>query len=172
MKSAFFKPDGCEYDYTVYENGEIIKNKTGYKIKQCCDKDGYYVCSFWCNGKTKRYRVHRVIMMAFHPIENPDDFVVNHIDGNVKNNNLENLEWTTISGNTKHAYNIGRINTSGEKNGMAKLTEKEVLEICELIKKEYSLEYISNLYNVKKSTISRIKNKKRWKNITNLYNFN
>lgn len=44
-----------------------------------------------------------------------DDFkeglVVNHIDGDKTNNAVLNLEFTTISGNTKHAYDIGLIKT-------------------------------------------------------------
>ena len=30
--------------------------------------------------------------------------VVNHLDCNKLNNNADNLEWTTVQGNTKHAY--------------------------------------------------------------------
>lgn len=33
--------------------------------------------------------------------------VVNHIDGNTLNNAVENLEWTTYSGNAVHAYSTG-----------------------------------------------------------------
>lgn len=35
--------------------------------------------------------------------------MVNHIDGNKKNNNLCNLEWCTQSENMIHAYNHGLV---------------------------------------------------------------
>lgn len=39
-----------------------------------------------------------------NPGEKP---AINHLDGNKQNNNVENLEWTTASDNTRHAYKIG-----------------------------------------------------------------
>lgn len=135
------------------------------------DKDGYAVCSFWCDGKTKRYRVHRVMMMAFYPIENPEDFVVNHKDGNKGNNNLDNLEWTTISGNLIHAFRLGLKDNHGEKNSMAKLTNEEVIEICERLKAGEIQTKIAKDFNVQPSVISRIKHKQRWSEITKNYLF-
>lgn len=34
--------------------------------------------------------------------------VVNHLDCNPHNNNAENLEWTTLKGNTKYMQELGR----------------------------------------------------------------
>ena len=63
------------------------------------DKDSYMYYS--------TTRVHRIVMLAFHPIEDADKFVVDHIDGNKKNNSLENLRWTTHSQNSQHAHDMG-----------------------------------------------------------------
>ena len=42
--------------------------------------------------------------MAFNPIENQENYVVDHIDSNRSNNNLENLRWTTSAQNTQFYY--------------------------------------------------------------------
>ena len=61
----------------------------------------------------KVYKVHKLICMAFNPIEgkeNYDDYKdlqVNHKDGNTLNNNADNLEWVTRSENINHAYSTG-----------------------------------------------------------------
>ena len=56
--------------------------------------------------KLKTYRIHRLVAENF--IENPNNYkVINHKDGNKTNNNVENLEWCTISHNTQHAINTG-----------------------------------------------------------------
>lgn len=53
-------------------------------------------------GERKHIGVHRLVMLAFSPIENSELYEVNHKDGNCQNNNLENLEWTTSKENQKH----------------------------------------------------------------------
>ena len=47
-------------------------------------------------------------MVATYFVENPNGYnEVNHIDGNTLNNNAENLEWCSVSHNTKEAYRLG-----------------------------------------------------------------
>lgn len=55
------------------------------------------------NRQQKIHKIHR--LLAEHFIPNPDNKpCINHKDGNKLNNKLDNLEWCTISENTKHAY--------------------------------------------------------------------
>ncbi len=69
---------------------------------------GYVWINLWKNGKSKTHSVHRLVAMAF--IENPNEFpAVNHIDGNKKNNTVDNLEWCTNSYNQLHASVNGLI---------------------------------------------------------------
>jgi hypothetical protein len=53
------------------------------------------------------YFVHRLICQAFKKMENFENYVVNHIDNNGKNNNINNLEWLTVSQNNKYHYENG-----------------------------------------------------------------
>lgn len=58
--------------------------------------------------KGRGYSVHRLVAFAFIERINGKDFV-NHKNGIPSDNRVENLEWCTVSENTKHAYALGRI---------------------------------------------------------------
>ena len=58
--------------------------------------------------------VHRLLMTVYIPIDNRDELVVNHINGNKHYNSLmNNLEWVTEKENAKHY--VEKINNSTEK---------------------------------------------------------
>ena len=73
-------------------------------IGECEDGRGYLTC-LW-NGK--REFVHRVVMMeALGLTALPDTLVVHHIDGNPKNNTLDNLALLTHVGHVQvHALQL------------------------------------------------------------------
>lgn len=98
-------------DYFVSNKGRIksCKNKKEKILKQSSDSRGQYLLIHLSkNGCCNTKLVHRLVASAF--IENPNGYEqVNHKDCNKKNNNLENLEWCTMSYNLKHAYKNGLI---------------------------------------------------------------
>lgn len=105
-------------EHIIFSDGNIWNNMRGqggmrfltFSIskKEILTKPYYRLCT-----QEKHYFVHRLVCMAFHPIEGKEmyddykDLQVNHIDGNTLNNNADNLEWVTKSENMKHAYESG-----------------------------------------------------------------
>ena len=111
------------------------------------------------NNKSLTLRIHR--LLAIHFVENPNNYpIVNHIDGNKKNNNINNLEWTTYSLNTLHSYKLGLQKIKfGDDNHASRLLDKEIEKIKLLFLKGYTNKYIASLYKVSSSHISRIRSK-------------
>lgn len=72
------------------------------------DDDGYYKVGLHKDGKQFDYRVNRLVAITFIP--NPKSLpIVHHKDNNKKNNSVDNLEWVSVSENTQHAINTGRL---------------------------------------------------------------
>lgn len=101
------KIKGYEDRYLISNLGRIKSLKTNKCLSnKRLTRDGYCRVALYKNGKTKEFRTNRLV--ALHFIENPNKKpTVNHIDGIKTNNNVDNLEWATLSENMQHAYNKG-----------------------------------------------------------------
>lgn len=111
--------------------------------------------------------VHRVVAETFIP--NPNGYPeVNHLDGDKKNNSVDNLAWCSKSQNMRHAVDTGlKPSSKGENNGQSKLTEEEVKEIKRLLKDGViSQRKIAERYKVTPALISLIKKLKAWKEVS------
>jgi len=66
-------------------------------------KKNYMIVNLKKNNKQHLMLVHRLIAEAF--ISNPENYeTVNHINGNHKDNRIENLEWCSGLQNTRHYW--------------------------------------------------------------------
>lgn len=85
----------CE-GYQVSHTGFVRNKESGLKLS--IQKGNY--CRVKIGKNT--YLVHRLVALAFIPVENPDELQVNHKNGDKYDNHLDNLEWTTAKENVKH----------------------------------------------------------------------
>lgn len=75
--------------------------------KNGIDKNGYQILPLNRNGKKYTKKIHRLVAQAFIP--NPENKpCVNHKDTNVKNNNMDNLEWCTVLENIQYCCELGK----------------------------------------------------------------
>lgn len=86
----------------ICTNRGLCKIWPGIVMKQYVHWRGYYIIFLRRPGeKKKKFFVHRLVALAF--IENPEDKpIVNHKNGDRKDNRLDNLEWMTDSENVRH----------------------------------------------------------------------
>lgn len=133
----------AKYDRIGRYRTECIKS-------QVDNGNGYLVVNLKIDGIQKMSTVHRLVAESFIP--NPNNKrCINHIDGNKKNNNVNNLEWVTHSENMIHAVKHGLCN---HRNG------RKVLCV-ELNKVFYSIKDAERWVGVKGSRISSVCNLKR-----------
>ena len=94
--------------YSISNLGRVKNNKTGRILKQAITKgkrQGYCQIELKRDGQKQYWRIHRMVMVAFAPIENYKEFQVDHINGIRTDNRLENLRWNSALSNNKNKDN-------------------------------------------------------------------
>lgn len=160
---------GYEGYYEVSNLGDIKRIVT-YKgkpilriLKPQDDGSGYMKVRLYKQGKSKFFRVHRVVMRAFIG-ECPENNEVNHKDGDRANNSLDNLEYMTKSENNMHMYRV--LGYKRRFINRKHLTKSQVIQIRELYAtNEYSQVDLAEKFGMNRNTISNIVRRISWKHI-------
>ncbi len=130
-------------NYLLNQQGECYRN--GKKLKPYPNSKNYLKIDVWTNGKReKQYFLHRMIAEVFIP--NPKNHPqVNHIDGDKRNNSVQNLEWCDGSHNIQHAINsLGKMTDMN--HGRTKIPATEI----KILRWKKSIGYTLNLREIAK----------------------
>lgn len=158
MKDEFVFIKGHE-PARISRSGVII-SRLGRNLKHIADDKGSGY--FRVKMKGKRKNGHRLIAEAFIP--NPLNLpMVNHIDGNKKNNSIDNLEWCDGDFNMKHARDKGLL-VKGREVHTNKLDEIQVLTISSCIG-HIKQKDLAAYFKVSESCIQMIASKRNWKHL-------
>lgn len=127
------------------------------------NKYGYKVTTLIKDKKRKDALRHRLVAQAFIP--NPENKpCVNHKNGIKSDNRVENLEWATVSENTKHSFDNGlQVMRKGEDCSWSKLTNEQVIDIYLSTEMQKDL---AKKYNISHSQVNRIRKGLRWSSVT------
>lgn len=90
-------PKNTRYEVTKSGKVRLVENK---KIVGSISTNGYITVTDQTQTPNQYYRVHRMVMETYNPIQNEENFVVDHIDGNRQNNDISNLRWVIQRQNT------------------------------------------------------------------------
>ncbi len=139
-------------NYFVTETGCIYSSKRDILLKGGEDKDGYILVTLQEGKRRRTAKVHREVARLYLP--NPDNLpCVNHIDGNKQNNHPSNLEWCTVSHNTRHAYKLGALNQAGENNNACLNSDKQVKWVKKLFEYGHTRKEISVITRIPYGTV-------------------
>jgi hypothetical protein len=100
---------GGLYDVSTF--GRVrsrAKKAEGIILKQNITRFGYARVALYDNNKATHCAVHRLVLQAFRPCDNPK-MQVNHLDENKLNNSLDNLEWVTCRENINYGTRNERV---------------------------------------------------------------
>ena len=103
MNELFIPVDGYP-NYFVSNIGRVrsFKNNKSRILKTWTDKRGYKLVSLCQNGRKKNKRIHQLVAQAFlgHVPDKTLRIVVDHIDNDITNNDVTNLQLITQRENT------------------------------------------------------------------------
>ena len=144
-------------NYEVSNLGEVRRVGSAKPLKLDTKKGTHpYQRAHLCkDGKARYILVHRLVLETFvGPC--PKGHQCLHLDDNPRNNKLDNLKWGTPK------ENHSTINRTGEHNGRAKLTKKDVAFI-----RSYTgpLKDLVGLFNVSYKYICNIRTHTTWKHV-------
>ena len=95
------------YNKTTYTEKHGVRHWQNRVLSQKTAKDKAMRVELWKDGKHNTVLVHRIVALTFLGEPPESNMTVNHIDGNRKNNHVENLEWLSLADNIRHGFRTG-----------------------------------------------------------------
>lgn len=161
--------------YMISNLGRVFNIYSGKFMKMCIDTKGYWyynLRSYNAHQGARAYRVHRLIMLAFHYEEGCEDMEIDHIDADKTNFFENNLRWCTHSENGMYSYQNGHKNAKGEERVQAKITDAQAEIICQRIADGENMRQIAKDMNIDENIVYSISNHRAWNHISCKYDFN
>ena len=158
--------------YFISNYGRIYSVNINMIMSTQISNCGYEIIHLTTNKGSKVFSVHRLVAICFIPIENPEIFQVNHINGNKLNNHASNLEWVTQSENMIHCYR-NNLEVNGEDHPWATISKETAIKICELLEQGYSNPDIAEIVfnnRDKYDHVNSIRIGSSWVNVSKNYN--
>lgn len=94
-------------NYEVSTTGKIRHRFFGRELKPVVNHKGLHQVALSKDSNSKTYCLEKLILRAFNPLDDeleyPRCYTVIHKDGNIENNNVNNLVWKTKKLITKRA---------------------------------------------------------------------
>ena len=155
--------------YQVSNYGRIKSfayNKTDGKILKCSVINRFKMVQITTNNGPSRVYVHKLAAQVWIPKPSDKHTFVTHIDGNLKNNQISNLEWhTRESLNEKHRELALRNESLPNRTKVyrnSKLKEADIALLKSMLERGVVQSKIAKLFSISEMQVTRIKRGENW----------
>src|ERR1044072_815428 len=151
--------------YFVTDHGDLFSARSGTMIQLTVgfDADGYPRVTIRMNGRRRWITVHQLVAMTFIG-PRPHGCEVRHLNGNPRDNRVENLAWGTHAQNEADRVRHGNL-LQGERHGNAKLTSADVWRIRSRAADGELLKDIACDYGITGQAVGQIVRRVGWRHL-------
>lgn len=140
--------------------GEFVQRRPGKLLSPYVARHGYLEIAVMVQGKRTKYRVHRLVAREFVD-GHFDGASVDHLDCNKLNNRAENLEWVTLSENTRRQWENGLVDLRGELAPGAKVSNLQAHAVSLLYANNFPPSQIAEWFGISSAAVYKIAKGKR-----------
>ena len=124
-------------NYAISECGKVKSLRFDRILKSANSNNGYLYVNLLEDCTRKTTAIHKLVMEHFGPVKPSPNLIIDHIDGNKTNNQIQNLQWLSISSNTEKMHG----------------KQEEKSKAIELYKQGYSHKQIQEMVDLGQCTI-------------------
>jgi NUMOD4 motif len=155
--------------YLVSNYGRIKSfsyNKKDGQIMKCYEIKGYKIVPVNLNKLRYKFYVHKLVAQIWIPKPSDEHIFVTHLDGNLKNNHVSNLEWHTKNSIKEKHRELIKLKTGSYKRSRninhSKLKERDIKLLKTMLQKGLSQSIIAKMFCISGMQVSRIKRGENW----------
>ena len=154
-----------EFDglYSITRDGHVWSHITNKFLKPFLiprGGKGYFGIKLRKDMKYYNRPIHRLVAETWIG-PRPDGMQICHCDGDSFNNDVGNLRYDTPSENYRDRE-IHDMDPRGEKNGMSRFTERDILSIRAMLRNGLTQSSVAKAFGTDQGTVSRIASGKSW----------
>ncbi len=144
----------------------LVNKKDGALLKYAVVKNFRFVNLTTAKGKHKTTFVHKLVASVW--LEKPSEkyTIVTHLDRNLKNNHVSNLQWLTPEEAGKRNGEFFKKIFTGKKlpgeRHHTKLKEQDVVQLKKMLQKGIPQSKIAKLFCISEMQVTRIKRGENW----------
>ncbi len=164
-------PDSNER-YQVSNYGRIKSfayDKKDGQILKCSVINGFKIVQLATNKGRYKIYIHKLVAQIWTSKPSDKHIFVTHLDGNLTNNHISNLEWHTRETLTEKHRELGnRKNKNPNRKKIirtSKLNESDIRHLKSMLEKGVTQTKIAKMFCISEMQVTRIKRGENWGHI-------
>ncbi|MCF6171747.1 MAG: NUMOD4 motif-containing HNH endonuclease [Bacteroidales bacterium] len=163
----FVPASGKRYQVSNYGRVKsFVNNKKDGQVLKCALINGFKLVQLNTEKFKRKVYVHKLVAEIWLPKPSDKHTFVTHLDGNLKNNQVANLEWHTRESLVERHREMAKKKYGDARNPGAiknsKLEESDIMLLKSMLQRGVVQAKIAKLFRISEMQVTRIKRGENW----------